>query len=246
MKFTDATYIYTAQAACTTFFTAAEVVQAEQEMLNSGQPISAIEVNGIHLGLTQNKFGKCYPSAYAGGMWLGMLNIERDGRAFLNVTAPAPCMRALGTSLQARAVEIAAQESIFRGSNLPFDAPGRDDHYEDIRDLRADLREMGIEGAAKRPVQLTPRTSDFLQAGGNMSARINAIVARYEAMCADPSLLPSIAVIEAAEQAAKPFLPSLVPSAAAQEYKDGMEQKEFKALRAIKRENANLVQRSTC
>ena len=204
MKYTDQNHIRAAGTPQHVRFSEQEITDAIAEMHRTKLTISSFQRDGFSIGLTQNKFGTQFASAYAAGdFWVGLLAVGVDGTGTIQVNAPMPAVLAAGTRFHARAAAIAGQESILRAGQADDETPGLEDHDHDIGDLRTDLVQAGLAETKKVGMHLTDRTLAILSAGGSASARANAIVARYQAIIDHPDdheLIASIVEIERAER----------------------------------------------
>lgn len=204
MKYTDQHHIRVGASDGHVRFSEDEITAAIDEMQRTRQTISSIERDGFFVGLTQNKFGTQFASAYApGGFWVGLLSIAANGSGVVEINAPDPTVLAAGTSFHEMAAAIAGQESVLRAGEADDDSPGVADHDADIGDLRDDITRAGLANVKKVGLHLTDRTLEILSAGGSASARANAIAARYQAILDNPAdfeLIESIVEIERAER----------------------------------------------
>lgn len=212
MKYTDQHLLQAAERSRGVRFSKAEIDQAIDEMHRTRQTISSVSREGFGIGLTQNRFGTQFASAYVGDLWVGLLAIAGDGSGIVQVNLPPPVLMAVGTEFHDRAKAIAAQESILRASQADDDAPGLEDHDDDIGELRDDLRQAGRLEVHKRGLHLTDRAMSILAAGGSASARANAILDRYQAILDSPhdqELIASIVELEAIERRLAPLAKAL-------------------------------------
>ena len=182
-------------AAC---FSRAELEQADDYLAANEGFISNINRNGFAVGVTQNEDGARHLSVYANGFWLGMLFESGDGKWKPHgVTLPITILRSLGTKFEEEGRALAGLIS----ANLTQN----DDVFcgrlnDPIVALKEKMTAGGMLDSRKQSLHVTKATLDILTAGGSMNGRLNAVLARYAAICADPSKAHEFSALEALER----------------------------------------------
>lgn len=163
--------------------------------------LSSIERSGISIGLTQNVAGTQFFSAYASGFWLSILVIDQHGNgSFEGISVVPMLLHALGTQFENRARVLAGHISACHFQPDEF----FEEEFQPLMNvLKSEMAAAGLLDTSKKSLHVTGHSLGVLEAGGSQSGRLNAILARYEAIMRNPEIAFEVAQTEAIEQALK-------------------------------------------